>query len=184
MITALRRRVAGDRGFSLVELAVYILVFGILMTVITAVIITLFRSEKTVSGLTNTANDSQTLVTQLNRDVRNARAFAVRDGGHRVVASVASSAAGAISWQCVNWVATGSGTNYRITRNGVALLDRTQPNGTELFFSTAGPSEISRGQSGTLTFTFRAATSDEGLIDVFGSIGNVAQGTTAPLECP
>lgn len=93
-------RAQPDRGFSLVELAVYVLVLGIIATVVATVMVSLFRSEQTVSEVTTASNDSQIISTMLTNDIRNAREFTVAPT--EVLASVAGSDA-TVSWQCVRW---------------------------------------------------------------------------------
>lgn len=178
--SARRSRLRDDSGFSLTELAVYIVVLGVISAVVAASILGLFRSEKTVSSLTNSANQSQLLVSMLNQDLRSAREFAVRNSGRTVVLSVASRTS-PITWSCVTWEVSGGAdaepdSDRRITRNTVAILDHARQNGTNPFFSTASGADTPQGKEGTLLYDFRAATSDSGIINVEGSVSNEAQG--------
>lgn len=165
--------VSDDAGFSLTELAVYILVVGIISAIVAASVLSLFRSEETVSSLTNSANESQIFVNVLNQDLRSAREFAVRDEGTTVVASVATKTT-PVTWSCVTWAATGTGNDRTITRNGKTLLENARPAGSAPFFAT--DADVTQGSGGSLAYDFRVATSDSGIIEVRGTVSNEAQG--------
>lgn len=176
---SLRRRMTGsphDRGFSLTELAIYVALLGVISAIIAASIFGLFRSEKTVSSLTNAASQSQILISVLNQDVRSARELAVRDGGATVLLSVASRST-PITWSCVTWKVTGSGNNRAITRGGKTLLDHVRQHGTSVFFATASGADAPQGKEGTLVYDFLAADADSGLVTVDGNVSMEAQGT-------
>lgn len=172
-----RNRLADDSGFSMTELAVYIAVLGIITLVVAASILSLFRSEKTVSSLTNSASQLQVLVSTLNKDLRSAREFAVRDSGQTVVLSVASSTS-PITWSCVTWAVAGaeSDPDRQIKRNGALILDHVRSNDPDPFFATASGADVPQGKEGTLLYDFRAGTDDSGTVNVEGSVSNEAQG--------
>lgn len=71
-----RRRSAaaavGDAGFSLVEIAVYIVLLGIISSIVVAVVLTSFQAERVVSSTTSVSNSSQNFMSAFDRDVRNA----------------------------------------------------------------------------------------------------------------
>lgn len=174
-----------DAGFSLVELAVYVLVLGIISTVVAMVAVSLFRSEQTVSRVTSASNDSQVISTLLGNDIRNARAFKV--SANAVVASVASSDS-TVSWQCVQWVV--STTSNSLTRQ--ALPDTgTVPSwtaGTTLaksvtrvsastpYFS-GGSSATEAGTAiGSVTYNFALPSAGTNTLQASGMLSNrVAQ---------
>lgn len=183
MMRRAQRLLAEDGGFSLAELAVYIIVLGILAAVVAASVLGLFRSEKAVSSLTDSANESQIFISYLNRDLRSAREVAVRDGGQEVVASVASFST-PITWNCVTWKVTGSGDERTITRNGKTVLEHAQPGGGGTFFATASGVDVPQGKEGTVLYDFRVATSSSGVVPVVGTVSSEAQGTLgAPAQC-
>lgn len=173
----------GDPGFSLVELAIYVALLGIISAIVAATVLGLFRSEKTVSSLTNAANQSQIFVSVLNQDVRSARELAVRDAGSTVIASVASKTS-PITWSCVTWAVAGSGTERSITRNGKSMLDHVRQNGVEPFFASASGADTPKGKEGTLIYDFRAADADSGIVNVDGNVSMEAQGALGdPVHC-
>lgn len=179
------QRSCNDQGFSLVELAVYILLLGIISTVIAMVAVSLFRSEQTVSRVTSASNDSQIISTMLGNDIRNARAFKV--GPNAVVASVASSGS-TVSWQCVQWVV--SATNNTLTRQ--ALPDTgtvptwtagttfaknvTRVSASTPYFS-GGSSAVEAGTAtGSVTYNFALPSAGSNTLNATGNLSNrVAQ---------
>lgn len=176
-----------DGGFSLVELAVYIVILGIISTIVATTVISLFRSESTVSGLTTSASDGQNAMTQLRSDIRNARQFATSSDGSTVTASVASRAA-TLAWQCVRWQVTVSGSDRVITRSlrgdssgqtwstPVTLLAGIQaPASGSQHFSGGAASGI----QGTLSYSLRINTAENGAINVTGEARNRAQSAVA-----
>ena len=172
-----------ESGFSLVELAIYIVLLGIVSAIVAATVLSIFRSEKSVSGLTTSANESQLFVTVLNQDIRSARELAVRDGGARLVASVASRQS-PITWTCVTWQVSGSGGEYSVTRNGNVFVENVRADGTEPFFSTASGSDVGQGEEDTVDYKFIATDDSSGRVEVRGAVSNVAQGTHgAPKHC-
>lgn len=180
-----------DAGFSLVELAVYIVALGVIMAVVTAVMITLFRSEQTVSAVTNSTSDSQNMVAVLSGDVRNARQFETNPSGTVFTASVAGSDAAGVSWQCVRWTVAGAGSNWNVSRQTRAdaptstwsdaptLVGGVSAKGSSNFF--AGTTSL--GARGTLQYAMQVATTGDGVIDVSGQASNTAQGVGTSSNC-
>lgn len=179
-----------DSGFSLVELVVYIVVLGIISTIIATTMVSLFRSEATVSGLTTSASDAQNAATQLRSDMRNAREFRVTDGGATVTASVAGRST-TLNWQCVRWQVTGTGDNRTLARsarpdsagqswdtpgNLVAGVSARTSGGTPVPFFVGGAAP---GVQGNLTYSWRVATAEDGAISVVGNASSRSQGQVA-----
>lgn len=185
-----RRVSSADAGFSLVELAVYIVVLSIIGSIVASVVLMFFKSENTVSALTVTASESQNAVSMLQRDVRNARSFTTSVDGLTLTASVAGSDP-TLSWECVRWRVTGSGNERTVQRetksdaSGASwgtsreVLTRVGPKGSTLIF--AGSAAL--GSRGTAHYTMRVATTDDGVIDAAGSVSNTAQGAGATSYC-
>ncbi|MGK0714568.1 PulJ/GspJ family protein [Leucobacter sp. W1153] len=188
-----RNRRVDDAGFSLVELAVYIVVLGLISTIIATTMVSLFRSESTVSGLTTSASDGQNAATLLRADIRNAREFRVTDGGATLTASVAGRSA-SITWQCVRWQVTGTGNERNLTRDvkpDSAGQPWNAPSSLPTLLTGVGPRSegtvslpffaggAASGVEGTLTYSWRVTTADEGAINIVGDARNRTQGQVA-----
>lgn len=182
-----RRPLSEDAGFSLVELAVYIVILGIISTIIAATTLSLFRSEATVSGLTTSASDAQNATTLLRADIRNARQFATSTDGTTVTASVAGQSA-TVTWQCVRWQVTGTGAERTLTRSTrndasaqtwsspVTLLSAIRPAVTGSPYFAGGAAS---GIAGSLTYNLRVNTAEDGALNVTGEFRNRAQAAVA-----
>lgn len=184
---AQQRTQRADAGFSLVELAVYIVILGIISTIIAATTLSLFWSEAAVSGLTTSASDAQNATTQLRADIRNARQFATSTDGTTVTASVAGKTT-PVTWQCVRWQVTGTGADRTLTRSTrtdasaqtwsspVTLLAAIRPavSGSPYFAGGAAS-----GIAGSLTYNLRVNTAEDGALTVTGEFRNRAQAAVA-----
>ena len=177
------RALSQDRGFSIPELAVYIVLLGIISAIVAASVFGLFRSQKTVSSLTTAASESQILISVLNQDLRSARELSVRNGGTTVIASVASKSS-PITWRCVTWNVAGTGSNLSITRNGKTMLQSAKQHGAAPFFATATGADVPQGKEGTLIYDFLAADKVSSMVAVDGTVSMEAQGKLGdPAQC-
>lgn len=182
MIRALRQNARWSAGFSLVELAVYIVVLGIISTVVTTVVLSLFRSEQTVSDISSASNDSQIISTVLTNDIRNARA--VKVDGNQVFLSVAGSDPGAVSWSCVRWAV--SATSGALVRYEVAepvsqpvswgagramATDLSRIDGRP-YFSGGGTAAAAGNATGTVTYSLGLRSASNGILPVAGQASN------------
>lgn len=182
------RELDSQRGFSLVELAVYIALLGVIAAVVATVLVSLFKSEGTVSGLTTSTSDAQNAVTVLQNDIRNARQFRSSADGRTLVASVADAGA-AGSWRCVRWSVTGSGAAQQMEREVKAasgwpatatpLLRGVSENGSDRFFNGS----TDAGMRGELAYSMQVATEKDGAIEVAGGVSNTAQGSGSDANC-
>lgn len=171
-----------DAGLSLVELAVYILVLGVISAVVASVVISLFRSEQVVSSVTTTSNTTQNFSSVFDRDIRNARAVAaapatplvpITSGAHSSIAlEVASDTATPICWNLVTWKFE-NGTITR-TQNGgsaVRMLDVKASNGS---FTVSGR---------TVSYQFDAVGTGSANQKTTGS-ANLAPASSEGARCP
>lgn len=179
-----------ERGFSIVELAVYIVVLGIISTVISTVVISLFRSEETVSGITSSSNESQIISTVLGNDIRNARAFRVTSNS--VTASVAGGGS-TVTWQCVRWVVS-SGANATLTRQslpdsgtvpswgmGATMAEKVQAIGGNAYFSGGSAGAEAGTATAALNYNIGVPSAGNSVSKVAGLVSNRA--ASAGAKC-
>lgn len=187
-------RAERDEGFSLVELAVYVAVLSIIATVVAATMLSLFRSETTVSELTSSANDAQIASTLLRDDVRNARDLRVTPDGTTLTASVATPDA-EVDWVCVVWRVAPSSDGVTLTRSERPDAAGATPGAPLTLLSPvsqvtrAGVTApyFARDASGgaIVSYAWRVATSDNGSIDITSEVRSRAFGdaATAGSQC-
>jgi len=165
-----------SRGFSLIELAIYIALLGMIAALLTPLIISMFNGQKTVSTLTTAASESQNATTVLHADIRNARELRV--GGTNGSWLSASIAQGTNGWQCVRWRfdAAGhtlsrttwpEGTAFPAGARGVIANNVTTQGSTNPFSLAAGTGTATA--TGTVTYSLRV-----GGIDMSGKASNRA----------
>lgn len=141
-----------DAGFSLTELAVYIVLLGIVASMVAAVVITSFQAEQTVSGTTSVANDSQSVIANLDRDIRNSRSVQPASGSSTTLQLCVAESDPEVNfgWYPVIWAFSGDDLT-RSARGGatVSLL-------TETIQPSSGIFTVS-GSTVSYTFSIEAA---------------------------
>ncbi|MBD9700374.1 prepilin-type N-terminal cleavage/methylation domain-containing protein [Flavimobilis sp. GY10621] len=87
MIQRLRARHvrSGDAGLTLVELLVYMLLLGIVMTIILTMTVTTLRKQTEVTRISQANDTAQNIVNEVDLLVSNASAFTVRSIGSDIV---------------------------------------------------------------------------------------------------
>lgn len=164
----MRERLRDDRGFSLAELAIYTVVVGLLATVMATMIVTLFRSEQTVSQITGTSNSAQIAFRGLTTHIERARQFDTTP--HSVTASVA---VGETGWQCVRW-SIADGALWLETRSDALgstwsvperVIEGVGPVAAYPFFSGSGLTA-----PGTLHYSLTIAEGSAAPVDLTGQI--------------
>lgn len=180
-----------DSGLTLVELAIYVIILGIFSAVVAAFVLSAFRSEQAVSGITSSTSDSQNTVLILQKDIRNARQFDVSPDGRTLTASVVGAEASP-TWQCVSWEVNGAGDKQWISRNTRSDASSSEWSGaarllggvyevdssTDIFSGSAA-----LGAEGTLTYALEVSTTDNGVIDVAGSVSTLGQTGDGSSDC-
>lgn len=164
-----------DRGFGLVELAVYVVVLGLIATVVASVIVSLFSGQRTVAAISTAASSSQIATTQLTDDVRNARELRVVASGAELRASVAQGNSG---WQCVRWRVADGALSRSVWAEGAPLSTATSaelatgvtPLAGGSYFSLSGGGNAT--QTGKIRYSMRVGTVGAGAIDMSGAIAN------------
>lgn len=143
-----------DRGLSIVELVITVVVLGIVVGAGAAAVISLLRSDETVTARTTVARGTRQLVSHLPTDVRSARVADMRTSGFDITCLGPTDAAGQIALQID--IVAGDGSVERAT-----YLSLTDPGSAaaELWRVSC-----TRPPGGTFTATER--TSLAGQLDV------------------
>lgn len=100
-----------DAGLSLIELIIYILIIGVIGTLIMMLFINMWQTERSVKDQTAATTRGQLVSSQIERAMRNAVAFSVTDGGATL--KVATSLSGA--QQCQGFHFTDDGALMTIS---------------------------------------------------------------------
>lgn len=100
-----RSRTADDRGFTLVELLVYMFLAVVVLTIISAILINSLRAENSVRAAALATDSAQLAAQSLNRGVHNSSAIEVSTPAAGVIVvrtrSLDSSSTGV--WRCEAW---------------------------------------------------------------------------------
>lgn len=143
-----RERNAEDEGISLVEVIVATLIFGIVLTIITAAIVGMFRQVRTQTNQTNDLNAARNVITKLDHQVRYANAVTTpgtgTDGSYYVEFRVGNTN---LQQTCYQWryVPTGGTVQYRTwlpLLNGVGSTTASGWNTVGTGFSLVGATPI------------------------------------------
>ena len=153
-----------DAGFSLVELAIYVVLLGIISSIVASTVVVSFRSEQTVSDTTNVASSSQNFITAFSRDMRNARSAEVSSDGSTITAEVASTS-GDICWNTVTWTFAGD----RVERNGGALIDAGVTSGSFGADNSDGVLSVTDTER-TVTYNFKLGAQSTVTHPITGSL--------------
>lgn len=120
-----RRGRSTDEGFTLVELIVSGALLSIAILVVGSMMMSLFSTERTVSGLTQGADQAQLTATSIDERVSQASSFSLTDVGDDqfLVARVAGRGDD-LSWECFAWyysAADGGSIRYTVAPDGTAM---------------------------------------------------------------
>lgn len=130
-----------QEGLSLVELAVYIVVLGLISTIMATSISSSFRAETVVADTTQVSNQTQLVNTLLGNDARNARSVNAKNpvtgaltplanGSYTSITFEVARQTGALCWEPVTWAFVGDKLQ-RTTASGTAShIDIPISNGT------------------------------------------------------
>lgn len=127
-----------DAGVTLTELAVYIVLLGIISTIVASVVVQAFQSEQTVSGVTQASSQGQNFSILFRRDMANARS-AVVTGGNSVALCTYPTNGAAVRANVVWLYAAGEVTRTVGTGAAVTILEGVAAGGS---FTAAGTSGV------------------------------------------
>jgi len=103
-----------DRGFTLVELIVYMALLGIVLTIATTLLLNATRTQSTVQGASVATSTGQLVLTSVKTAVRNSTGLQISDNGKLLIARVPDGD----SWVCQAWYydASKGGSVYTTTK--------------------------------------------------------------------
>lgn len=113
-------RADSDEGFTLVELLVATLLFGLVGIVIASIFISTLNVQQTVSGVSTSTNTAQSAASNIDNGIRNASGFSLTatSGDQLLVARVAG-AGSSLTWTCRAWYYSSSAGTIRTTSGPV-----------------------------------------------------------------
>lgn len=147
-----------DRGFTLVELLVYVVLLGVILAAGFGLLTNSFRGSNYVLGSADASRDGQTIARTITTSVRNAMQVTVATDGRFVVAATASG-------KCHAWFAAPDGDVFaRTSSDRIARPADGDPAGWMLIGSGIAPAEgdarifIQSGDGVAMRFTVATAT--------------------------
>lgn len=123
MTGRLERMRIDQRGITLVELLVYMVLATVVLSIVGGLLISSLTTQRTVRSAAEATTIGQLIVRSIDRGVRNASAVRVTDSGRLLVARTTGAAAD--SWVCRAWYidAAGNGTVYMIDAASAAGIN-------------------------------------------------------------
>jgi prepilin-type N-terminal cleavage/methylation domain-containing protein len=198
----------GERGFTLVELLVYVALLGIVLFILGGMLITGLTTERTVTRASDETRIGQLVSRSVEKGIRNATAFKVESVGSDQLLRARSadvSVAGTTTtttWRCLAWYYRASdGAFFATTRTaGAVSLPGTvppaiplnawtlygsglKPVGTSPVFS--GSAAAYGGSAAPLKLTFQAVAENAPPVQIAAEYNLRAQNdtTTGPTTC-
>ncbi|WP_417555200.1 PulJ/GspJ family protein [Microbacterium sp.] len=148
-------RLDGEAGLSLIELIIYMLIIGVIGSLITMLFVNIWQTEGSVNGQTTGTTRGQLISSQIERAMRNATAFTIEDGGSTL--KVTTSLDGTLRCQGFTF----DGTEARMTISASPNVDPgtwpdwqngVKPVGSAPFFAANGANGV--------TYSFDTTTPD------------------------
>lgn len=150
-----------EAGVTLVELIVYVVVLGILMSVITMIFVNTWSAQASVTSQTAATTRGQLVSSEIEKAMRNAIAFTVSSDGTTLSVNTSFTA----DRQCQNFALKPDGLHMSVTASPAPATwpvwqDRVSPIGSSPVFKPAGTTGV--------TYSF-ASTSDSGPVKFTGT---------------
>jgi len=192
-LTVLRRRLAVDRGFTLIELVIYCSLLAVVMLVVAGITISALRAQTIVRSMGSASNGAQLVVRSVGGGIRNSSSFQVAAptaAGQLLRARVAAGTSG-LSWTCTAWYYSSSNGSLYMTTNPLAMV--IAPVGTPTGWSLLAtgvslPSGVTQPftASGTqLKVALRVAAGGAAPVLITTTVAQYPQSdlTTSPVQC-
>jgi type II secretory pathway pseudopilin PulG len=137
------RRLRDDRGFTLVELLIYVGLVVVIVGIVGGILINSLGVDKTVRSATAAASAGQLISQSIDQGVRNASYIALTTSGAQQFLLVRTAGSGAtITWSCRAWYLTTANGGAAYVKNSATAI--TSPIGGSL----TGWTQISTGFTG------------------------------------
>jgi type II secretory pathway pseudopilin PulG len=164
MMLITRRRDEGSDGFTLVELIIYCMLLGLVLTIVFGLFNSTLRTERTVRTVGNASNAAQLGVRSIEAGVRNSTAHALptQTGNNQLLLARTAGEGTTITWNCTAWYfsysASGKGSiRYRESPTAIATPTAAQLATWTLLLENVSPSagtKIFGGSGTTLTIDY------------------------------
>jgi hypothetical protein len=192
-LTALRRRLATDRGFTLIELVIYCSLLAVVMLVVAGITISALRAQSIVRSMGAASNGAQLVMRSVGAGIRNSSSFqaaAPTASGQLLRARVAAGNGG-LSWTCTAWYYSSSNGSLYMTTNPLAMVAAPVgvPAGWSLLATGVSlPSGVTQPftASGTqLKLALKVAASGGAPVLISTTFAEYPQSdlTTSPVQC-
>jgi len=134
------RRKGDEEGFTLVELAVYSLLIGVVIAMVGGLIISVTMTQRTVSSVAAASNEAQVAADSIATGVRNSSAFLVTTSGSDQIlqARIAQGSGTALTYVCAAWYYSSSNDTIRYRQSTAALGTITASSTTSWLLVTDG----------------------------------------------
>jgi prepilin-type N-terminal cleavage/methylation domain-containing protein len=95
----------GDDGFTLVELMVYIVLLGIVMSIVVATWVSITKAQTSVQNMSNAANSGQAALNGITSAITNSSAVSVTapTAGNQLLLTRTALPGSTATWQCEAW---------------------------------------------------------------------------------
>jgi prepilin-type N-terminal cleavage/methylation domain-containing protein len=193
MIARLRR--TSDSGFTLIELLIYMLLFGLVLSIAGAIVVNTARTSKTVTSVTEASAAGQLVAYSVEKGIRNSSDFNLTPVGSTDQFLVARTARNGepLTWVCEAWYYTSAGNGS--IRHTVSSTEIAAPTVADLatwtLLGTGIAPKISEGTppvpihvfeaaDDLLTLSFSALAGDHPPVDITSSALSRAGATGSP----
>lgn len=124
MIARLRRRLAVDAGFTIIEVMVATGLVALVLAALGGIYLGTVQTQRMVSGETSAANNAQLVARSIDEAMRNGSSFHVADGsdGGRLLVIRTAGSGAAIDWTCALW--------YYSPLDGGQIRHHVEPDGS------------------------------------------------------
>lgn len=151
----MRRTLADQRGFTLVELLVYMVLLILVLAVAGGLLSSTLRHSATIRAVDESSTAAQLAADSIESGIRNSSDFSLtsQPGGDQMIVARVASTDATLTWSCAAWYYSVANSSLRMSRSATAivapttaelaswtlLVDGVKPiSGSEIFTTTAG----------------------------------------------